>query len=200
MNLKRKDDYLKEFLGFSNFSFYENYELYQNHVLTLKLSDLDTDDLCYVLECYSKAVSLFENVFFDSDNIIFVSNIYQDDGIIYRPRRIKSYLRNKKLNSALNCLESNCLDGGYEKYIHYYLRCQIRDINYKKLILHLCQHEMGYDVKPMNDYYFINLDKNYCFRMLNDSFIDLIFKNPEDKKIFLNRFSELNERKDLIKE
>ncbi len=145
---------------------------------------------CYVLDCYNQAIKLFKKFFSDSDEIIFVVNTYKDEGFFHRPRRIKSYLKNQKLNKNLNCLESDCLDGMFGKYTHYYLRCKVRDVDYKKLILHLCQHEMGYDIKPMNDYYLIHLEKNYCFRMLDDRCVDLIFKNSDDKINFLHSFSE----------
>lgn len=189
---------MREFLDFCNLGFYKTLESYQEHILTIELSELDTKNENYVLDCYFRALNLFETFFSNSESVIFVVNTVKDEGIVYRPRRIKNYLKNKKMNCFLNCLETECFDGHFEKYIHYYLRCTFGDIDYKKLILHLCQHEMGYGIKSMDDYYFIHLEKNFCFRMLNDRFVDVIFKTHEDKKKFLNEFSEFKKFDELI--
>ncbi|MBC9709512.1 MAG: hypothetical protein H9W80_09840 [Enterococcus sp.] len=192
---------MDEFLNFFNFKFYETLESYNNHVLTVELSELDIDDKeSYVLDCYLQALHLFEMFFSNSTHIIFVVNTVKDEGIVYRPRRIKSYLKNKKIVFSLNCLETECFDGRFEKYIHYYSRCMFGDIDYKKLILHLCQHEMGYGIKSMDDYYFIHLEKNFCFRMLDDRFIDIIFRTNEDKLKFLEEFPEFLKFKEFVPE
>ena len=75
---------MDEFLNFFNFKFYETLESYNNHVLTVELSELDIDDKeSYVLDCYLQALHLFEMFFSNSTHIIFVVNTVKDEGIVY---------------------------------------------------------------------------------------------------------------------
>lgn len=171
---------------FINFNYYKSLEMYHGHVLTIELSELEVTDSRYVLTCYRRALGIFECIFSKDDPVIFVVNTYPCDRINPRPRTIKRYLKNDQLHRTLNCLMSK--DQQEEDIIHYYLTCRWSELNYKKLLLHLCQHEIVKNVKPMDDYYIIHLEKNICVRMQDDRFVDVIFKTIEDKLNFINHF------------
>lgn len=132
-----------------------------------------------VFACYQRALEIFERIFSKDDPMTFVIHLYPCDGINPRPRFIKRYLKNERLHRTLNCLMSEGEQG--EEIVHYYLTCRWGELKNKKLILHLCQHDLVKGVKPMNDYYFIQLEKKRCVRMQDDRFIDLIFKDESDK-------------------
>lgn len=141
-----------------------------------------------VFACYQRALEIFERIFSKDDPMTFVIHLYPCDGINPRPRFIKRYLKNERLHRTLNCLMSEGEQG--EEIVHYYLTCRWSELNYKKLLLHLCQHEIVKDVKRMDDYYIIHLEKNICVRMQDDRFVDVIFKTIGDKLNFINQIPE----------
>lgn len=162
-----------------NFYYYLPLERYEAHVLTVELGKEAMTDAQELFDVYQRALGIFECVFSTDDEVMLVINTYPCDGINPHPRSIKPYLKNEQLHRTLNAFMEK---GPHEEDImHYYLTCRWGELKNKKLILHLCQHDLIEGVKPMNDYYFIQLEKKRCVRMQDDRFIDLIFKDETDK-------------------
>ncbi|CEH33573.1 DUF3885 domain-containing protein [Romboutsia lituseburensis] len=67
---------------------------------------------------------------------------------------------------------------------------KVKDIDYKKLILHLCGHEVGLDVKSMSHYFIINKTKKICYIMLDDRRLDLAFENDIQKKKYKRKYNK----------
>lgn len=180
MNLR---NYLK-----NNFPSLQLYGYVEKQTLTVRLSNYFTDDEEYISDCYHKALWLFEHFFHPQDDVILVVNVYQEKNtdVLMRPR-LRNYMKSKSLMKKLNCIrtdgeeaDSTIFDEN-EVIMHYYLCCKVKEINYKKLLLHLCQHEVCSDlrprIKPMNDYFIIHKKEKVCFRMLDDRDADLIFND-----------------------
>lgn len=165
------------------------------HILTIELCyKYYTDDKRYIGCCYNKALEIFEDIYEKDDDIILIMNVYEEkDNINKEPVRIRNYIKNKKLIKNLNCIatqdnEEYNLEKD-ERILHYYLNCKVKDIDYKNLILHLCGHEVGFDVKSMGHYFIINKIKKICYIMLDDRCLDLAFKNNIEKKKYKRKYT-----------
>ncbi|ELC8464276.1 hypothetical protein QYB71_003467 [Clostridium perfringens] len=166
-----------------------------DNILIIELCNyLDTADEQYINKCYEKAIKIFEYINSNEDELIVVANVYREKNYIYDKERlnITRYLKNKKVLKSLNCISTYGQDVeseviGEEEYInHYYLTCNTKDLNYKKLILDLCKCDLGFNINPMHDYFIINTDKKICYRMMDDRFVEIIFNDLNfNKKINL---------------
>lgn len=166
-----------------------------DNLLTIELCNyLSTSDVQYIGKCYEKAIKVFEYINYKEDELFIVVNIYKEKDYSYIEKiNIERYLKNKKVLKSLNCISTDGKDVGSSvvdenEYIsHYYLSCKTKDLNYKKLMLDLCKHDLGFKVKRMHDYFIINKNKKICFRMMDDRFVDLIFNDLEfDKEKWIN--------------
>ena len=182
---------LKKFIS-EEFKLLKLYGIEAENILTIELCDyLYTSDAQYINKCYEKAIKIFESINSEEDELFIVMNIYKEKNYNYREDiNIARYLKNKKVLKSLNCIST---DGKYvessivneDEYInHYYLNCNTKDLNYKKLILDLCRHDLGYKVKSIHDYFIINKNKKICYRMMDDRFVDLVFNNLEAIDLF----------------
>lgn len=171
------------------------YSMEADNLLTIELCDyLSTSDVQYIGKCYEKAIKVFEYINYKEDELFIVVNIYKEKDYSYIEKiNIERYLKNKKVLKSLNCISTDGKDVDSSvvdenEYIsHYYLSCKTKDLNYKKLMLDLCKHDLGFKVKRMHDYFIINKNKKICFRMMDDRFVDLIFNDLEfDKEKWIN--------------
>ncbi|EGT5475384.1 TPA: hypothetical protein KOS69_003670 [Clostridioides difficile] len=185
---------LEKFIS-EEFKLLKLYSREADNILTIELCDyLYTSDAQYIDKCYEKAMKIFECINYKEDELFIVANIYKEKDYNYKEKiNIERYLKNKKVLKSLNCISTDGKDVDSSvvdenEYIsHYYLSCKTKDLNYKKLILDLCKHDLGFKVKRMHDYFIINKNKKICFRMMDDRFVDLIFNDLEfDKEKWIN--------------
>lgn len=181
---------LKNFVN-EEFKLLKLYGREADNILIIELCNyLDTSDDKYINNCYEKAIKVFEFINSLEDELLVVANIYKEKNYSYNKEKLNivRYLKNKKVLKSLNCISTDGKDVefgviGEDEYInHYYLTCNAKDLNYKKLILDLCKRDFCYKVNPMHDYFIINTNKKICYRMMDDRFVEVIFNNLKFNK------------------
>lgn len=203
---------------------YEGLKLYQpfcrvnKNVLELDLKNnieesIFEDDRA-LERVYIRALHVFNDLFDDNDDILFVINKYdeyqyeiiQNKYVEYERKdlyceptytqsnlRINQYILNKIVLKNLNCIvtdlgESN--EVGIKKVHNFYTTCKVKDIRYKKLIRELIEEDVVNNLKGMADYYIVHKEKGYVYHLCSDEWVDLAFNNDGDFKFFKDKYSK----------
>ncbi|MFJ7406856.1 MULTISPECIES: DUF3885 domain-containing protein [unclassified Lysinibacillus] len=151
----------------------------------------DDGNLNYeMFECvYSQALSIFNELFSDSDEIFLVTNVYQHKSYemnrinVYnhylKNKDVKLHLRQETLPNVFNVDES---DDHYTS--RFSLKCRKQDIKYPLLIKAACNED--FPLKPKfrrvtnyPDVFFINITKNVVFFIYDDRGCEVIATNKE---------------------
>lgn len=164
-----------------------------------------------------RALEVFNDLFNDEDEILFVINKYdeyefdiikKEDGsyeskyLYDKPTysqkhiRIKQYIRNHKVLKNLNCIVSDLgrtSSVGFKSVNHFYVDCKVSDIRYTRLIRELAEDELINNFKGMGDYYIVHKEKEYVYHLCNDEWVDLAFNKYEDFEKFKVKYSKYME-------
>ena len=198
---------------FKSLKLYPNFWSSNEQYLCLELGrDISTSDNDYIKVVYDRAVSVFKDLFNDNDDIIFVINVYTWLGCINRYEeskccdlyyssveniRLKQYLRHKvelkKVNVYSEYISCEDTDDNLKKIDHYYVKCKVKDIKYGLLIEQITKEDLGYRFKGLADYFIININKHYVYRMCTDEYIDLVFLNNEDRLKIRAKYIDIND-------
>lgn len=163
---------------------------------------------------YMRALQIFNDLFDDEDDILFVVNKYDEyeydiiqneygsydckylyDKPTYTQKhiRINPYIQNKSILRKMNCI---CTDlgktseVGIKKVHNFYISCKVKDIRYKILIRELIEDEIINNFRGMADYYIIHKEKEYVYHLCNDEWIDLSFNKNIDFEKFKEKYSK----------
>ena len=142
-----------------------------------QFKDDDTINLDMFDRVYNEALSVFNYLFSEQDEIFLVTNVYHRKGKKKKMRNTKvysRYLKNKKLKFNLR-QETLPFVFDDEETDDYYitqfnLKCRKRDINYPLLIKAICNEDFplrpklgGENGSYYPDVFFINTSKNIFF-------------------------------------
>ncbi|KOS66751.1 hypothetical protein AEA09_16760 [Lysinibacillus contaminans] len=140
---------------------------------------------------YSQALSIFNELFSDLDEIFLVTNVYRHKSDEIKQKRIKVYDRNIKNKDLKLHLKQETLpyvfdhEGADDFYTsRFSLKCCKQDFNYPLLIKAACNED--FPLKPKfstaSDYpdvFFINITKNVIFFIYDDRGCEIIATNKE---------------------
>lgn len=143
---------------------------------------------------YNQALSIFKELFSNSDEIFLVTNVYRHKSDEVRKKRIKvydRYIKNKDLKFHLRqeslpyVFDDEDADDYYTS--RFSLKCHKQDFKYSLLIKAACNED--FPLKPKlggsgcgSDYpdvFFINLTKNVIFFIYDDRGCEVIATNKE---------------------
>ncbi len=211
---------LKDYLSniYTNLKLYNPFCRINNNILALDLKhnrDESISEDKEIVELVNlRALEVFNDLFNDEDDILFVINKYEEyefniiekeDGsyeseyLYNEPTysqkhiRIKPYIRNHKVLKNLNCVISDLgrtSEVGFKMVNHFYIDCKVRDIKYKRLIRELSEDELINNFKGMADYYIVHKEKEYVYHLCNDEWVDLAFNKKEDFEKFKVKYSK----------
>jgi len=136
---------------------------------------------------YSQALSIFNDLFSDLDEIFFVTNVYQHRSYEMKPIKVYNrYVKNKdlKLQIRQETLPTVFSDEGADDYYisRFSLKCRKQDIKYPLLIKAACNEDFPLKPKfrPLANYpdvFFINITKNVIFFIYDDRGCEVIATN-----------------------
>ncbi|MEB2298705.1 DUF3885 domain-containing protein [Lysinibacillus xylanilyticus] len=144
---------------------------------------------------YSQALSIFNELFSDLDEIFLVTNVYQHRSDEIKKKRTKvydRYIKNKDLKFRLRqetlpyVFDDEDADDYYTS--RFSLRCRKQDFKYPLLIKAACNED--FPLKPRldkkwesgsnyPDVFFINMTKNVIFFIYDDRGCEVIATNKE---------------------
>ncbi|WP_036132594.1 DUF3885 domain-containing protein [Lysinibacillus sphaericus] len=140
---------------------------------------------------YNQALSIFNELFSDLDEIFLVTNVYQHRSDEIKKKRIKVYnrfLKNKNLKLHLRqetlpyVFDDEEADDYYTS--RFSLKCCKHDFKYPLLIKAACNEDFPLKPKfgPVSNYpdvFFINITKNVIFFIYDDRGCEVIATNNE---------------------
>ena len=163
---------------------------------------------------YSRALDIFNDLFDDEDDILFIINkydhfqweiiqsengkydckyLYDEPSYTQKHIRINPYIGNKDLLKNLNCIATDLgktNDVGIKNVYNFYIDCKVKDIKYKRLIRELIEDDLVNNFKGMADYYIVHKKKEYVYHLCNDEWIDLSFNKDKDFEKFKEKYSK----------
>lgn len=156
--------------------------------------DDDIPNLDMFERVYIQALSIFNYLFSEQDEILLVTNVYHRKCNTNRLRPTKVYDRFLKNRELKFNLKQETLpfvfddeDGAEEYYTsQFYLKCQKRDLDYLLLIKATCNEDFllkpklgGMNGSYYPDVFFINTTKNIIFFIYDDRGCEVIANNKE---------------------
>ncbi|WP_026011360.1 DUF3885 domain-containing protein [Paenibacillus sp. OSY-SE] len=160
------------------------YQIKDDGKLNLKMFD----------RVYSQALSLFNSLFSEQDEIFLVTNVYQRKAYKNRVNRLKvynRYINDKDLKFHLKQETLPYMFDDEEEADDYYttqyfLKCSKRDLRYPMLIKAICNQDFPLKPKLVRengsyypDVFFINATKNLIFFIYDDRGCEVISTNRE---------------------
>ena len=162
----------------------------------------------YFKKVYDQAISLFNELFFDEDKILLVTNVYQHKDYIRRSKRkIKVYSHYIKSKSVRCHLKQEILpymfddeeDVGDYCTSQFSLECHKRDISHRLLIKAICNQDfpplkprlsnLYYSNNP--DVFFINVTKNVILYIYDDRGAEVIASDLETIRPIYEKYGDL---------
>jgi hypothetical protein len=145
---------------------------------------IDYNDPEYIKGAHKKAVELFEQVFDINSKIYLVINTYNknEDEI---KELLSKYLKPKTLNIDHEHIEDNDII-----LTRHFISCKFKDINYKKMLLAICNSDLK--KKPCIDdhVFFINKDTKVIYHLYDDRGLDIIANNKDN---IINLYEKYND-------
>ncbi|RDY27705.1 hypothetical protein CHL78_008260 [Romboutsia weinsteinii] len=201
-----------------NLKLYKPFCSINKNVISLDLKkDIDgliSNDKKILDLIYSRSLQIFNDLFDNEDDILFVINKYDEyqweiiqsedgsydrkdlyDETTYTQKhiRINPYIHNKDSLKKLNCIVTDLgkINTAGIKNVHsFYTNCKVKDIRYRRLIRELIEDELVDNFKGIADYYIVHKEKEYVYHLCNDEWIDLSFNKDKDLEKFKEKYSK----------
>ena len=155
---------------------------------------------------YSQALSIFNDIFSDEDDIFLVTNVYQHKKFNNKRSQIKVYNRYIKSKEVKLHLKQNTLpyvfDEEEEAEANYtsqfFLKCRKGEIRYPTLIQAVCNED--FSLKPKlggkygsfyPDVFFINTTRNMIFYIYDDRGCEVIANDKETLRPLYKKYNNL---------
>ena len=155
---------------------------------------------------YIQALSIFNDLFQEKDNIFLVTNVYHHKACMHRKNRIKVYDRYIKRKEAKYLIKLETLpylfddEEDFDQYdtSRFSLRCRKQDMKYSLIIQAACNEDFP-NLKPRfgrkccsyyPDVFFVNTTKNVIFYIYDDRGCEVI---ATDKEVIRSLFDKYHD-------
>ncbi|MEE3808726.1 MULTISPECIES: DUF3885 domain-containing protein [Lysinibacillus] len=149
--------------------------------------DCDYEDRLYIQEVYKRAVTLFEALHLQDEEIFMVVDVndfggrktYQHKARIFSPYIYdKSVLYKLKHTEMSSIFPEDDEDGKYKTH-RFTLACKTSDLKYIPLLKAVCNQDLGIQPSIFHRIYFLNIKKKTIFHVYDDRGCDLLATSPE---------------------
>ncbi|WP_404331798.1 DUF3885 domain-containing protein [Mesobacillus maritimus] len=143
----------------------------------------------YLLECYKRAITLFEALHSPSDDIFVVLDVNH----FHTTKSLR-----RKLNNFSPFVEKSLLyrlkhqlmpyifpednDEGTYKTHRFTLLCKTNELTYKSLLKAICNQDLGVRPSLFHRVYFINNNTKTIFHVYDDRGCDVLATSPETRR------------------
>ncbi|MGE6376041.1 DUF3885 domain-containing protein [Peribacillus muralis] len=144
---------------------------------------------------YSQALSIFNSLFSDQDDLFLVTNVYENKPH-HTSKVYQRYIKNKDLKFLLKQETFISTDEEDEGISQFCLPCRKRDIRYPLLIQATCNEDFSLKPKLGNPYsqypdvYFINATKHLIFFIYDDRGCEVIANDKETLRPVYEKYNE----------
>ncbi|MEA0562665.1 DUF3885 domain-containing protein [Lysinibacillus irui] len=150
-------------------------------------SDNYYEENIYMQEVYQRAITLFESLHFQDEEIFIVVDVndFGDSKTYKHKARIFSpYIRSRSLLYTLKHTEMSYIfpednEEGKCKTNRFTLQCKVSDVKYIPLLKALCNQGLGIQPNIIHRIYFINIKRKTIFHIYDDRGCDLLATSSE---------------------
>lgn len=149
--------------------------------------DYYSEENIYMQEVYKRAITLFESLHFQDEEIFIVvdvndigdSKTYKQKARIFSP-----YIRSQSLLYTLKHTEMPYIfpeddeEGKYKTH-RFTLQCKLSDVKYIPLLKAICNQDLGIQPSIIHRIYFLNIKRKTIFHIYDDRGCDLLATSPE---------------------
>jgi len=152
----------------------------------------------YLQGVYKRAITLFESLHSNEDDIIIVVDLNHYGTRKHLNRNLNIFSRYVKKKSILKRLNQETIpyiyfSGDDEesdfKTHRFTLMCKPSDFNYVSMVKAICNLDMGIKPSIENRVYFININKKTIFHVYDDRGCDLIATSAESIKDIYDKYN-----------
>jgi hypothetical protein len=195
------NDFMKE--NFPNFylqpPLFYNWDIGIRFELGLEWKrEYDYENSPYLQGVYNRAITLFESLHFNADDIYIVVDVNDfNDGKPFKHKlkafspyvRDKSVLYNLRHKTMPYIFPEDDEDGTYKTH-RFTLKCKASDFKHIPLLKAICNKDIG--VKPIifHRVYFINIKKKTIFHVYDDRGCDLLAASQETIREIYNQYND----------
>jgi len=161
-------------------------------------SEYNYEDNLYIQEVYKRAVTLFESLHLQGEEILIVVDVndigdgksYKHKGRIFSP-----FIHNKSILYKLKHTEMPYIfpdddeDGKYKTH-RFTLECKISDLKYISLLKAICNQDLGIQPSIFHRIYFLNIKRKTIFHVYDDRGCDLLATSTESIRDFYHAFND----------
>ncbi|MFL1997218.1 DUF3885 domain-containing protein [Lysinibacillus irui] len=150
-------------------------------------SDNYYEENIYMQEVYQRAITLFESLHFQDEEIFIVVDVndFGDSKTYKHKARIFSpYIRSRSLLYTLKHTKMSYIfpeddEEGKCKTNRFTLQCKVSDVKYIPLLKALCNQDLGIQPNIIHRIYFINIKRKTIFHIYDDRGWDLLATSSE---------------------
>lgn len=158
-------------------------------------------DKSYIEYVYVRSIMLFEELFSKDTDIYFVVNFHEDfENIQWRDKKeelknnLKKYFNNKMVGNKIEFIKI--------PYIYYddasdddmytlrcVISCKIKDINYRKLLKAIGNHDIGIYPKFDGEVFFVDKNKDIIYYLYDDRGLDIVANKTSTLEPIYKRYN-----------
>ncbi|WP_453996178.1 DUF3885 domain-containing protein [Bacillus nitroreducens] len=160
-------------------------------------TDIDDHNSRYVRDCYNRAITLFEALHSPTDDLYIVIDVNDYD----KGKSLKQQLKNfspyvkKSLLYRLKHQELPYIfpeedeEGTYKTH-RFTLTCKPSDMNYVRLLIAICNQDLGLRPRMLHRTYFVNINRKTIFHVYDDRGCDVLAASPSTLKDVYTRYND----------
>lgn len=184
-NIKFLDKYLED--NFSDLLLRK--PLFYNSKIGIRFEignpDIDYRDKKYMEGVYARSIKLFEKLFYPDTDIYLVANSHISNENIEDKNQAKELLRgyliNEKMYGEIECIKLPWIyqdeDDDEELLINTFrhcLSCKVKDVDFKRLLKAIGNHDMGIEPSFHDEVFFINKNSHIIYHLYDDRGLDIV--------------------------
>ena len=173
--------------------------------LRFEISDEEATmaDIDAMQEAVERSVTLFDEVFYEEDNLLVVADVYTTkDHLFLKKRPLTTYRTFVKEQDVLNQLRHELIpegisEEGEEMVTHRFLQpgCKM-DIQYELLMEHVCYESVRIPLTGLREQpnatfeiYFLNLDRGMVYHLYNERGCDILASDKNDLRFLYEKYT-----------
>ncbi|KGA98110.1 hypothetical protein AJ85_18510 [Alkalihalobacillus alcalophilus ATCC 27647 = CGMCC 1.3604] len=149
----------------------------------------------YLENVYERAITLFEAIFEEEDELLLVVNHldrFRKQSFKRKFRFVEPFLIKKLSDYEVSCqvVPDVFEEESEESFPQLMMKCKRSEIKYRALIKEICNHDMGFEKSLYHDVFFIHLKNKVIFHVYDDRGCDVIAIKADQIRFLYERYND----------
>ncbi|WP_254052805.1 DUF3885 domain-containing protein [Bacillus sp. V59.32b] len=195
------NDYMNE--NFPNLNLrpplFYNWEISIRFELGIEWSrEYNYENIPYVQGVYKRAVTLFESLHSQDEEIFVVVDVndfggrkaYKHKARLFAPYVYEKSVLYKLKHTKMPYIFPEEDEDGIYKTHRFTLKCKVSDLKYIALLKAICNKDLGIQPSVFHRIYFLNIKRKTIFHVYDDRGCDLLATSPEVIRNIYNKYND----------